>query len=351
MRAPPAPRPFPRKRGVAVLLALLILLGLGYFALTNLGAIERLLRGIPDNGWVLEAIQADALHARGLDGDGVVLCIVDTGVDLSHRELAGARLLAWLDLIRGEAQPYDDHGHGTNMVGLVAAQDLLPGVAPRVSLVVVKAVDATGEGTASLLVQGIDFCMDPLGDGVPVHIISLSLGGTPRPPVEDALALRVRQATERGVLVIASVGNQGVTARDVQSPASETMAIAVGAVDRNLRIAPFSQPGDNRDRTDPHRKPEVVAPGVDLATTGRGGSYVRVMGTSAATALVSALLALVLQGAPALQAASSLEDVLALKGALMETARHLEGQAVPHDDRYGYGLIQGLALLEALGEA
>lgn len=348
MTAPASRRPSGAKRAAVWFLALVLLLGAGYFAYTHRQDIERYLRGISDNEAAKAATQAAALHAQGLTGEGVILCVVDTGANLTHPGLQGINVVAWSDLVNERPDPYDDQGHGTAMVGLIAARGLVGGFAPDVSLVVVKAVDERGQGDGETVAEGISFCMDPFGDGRSAHIVSLSLGGSPRPRQEDVLVTRVQEAANRGVLVVAAVGNEGNRADDVQSPASQEATVAVGAVDDDLRIASFSQPGDHAGREDPHRKPEVVAPGVDLTTTGAGGIYVRISGTSAATALVSALLALVFQGEPALQALSGWQDVLTVKTAIMTTARALDGQETPHDDLYGYGLLQAAALLEAL---
>lgn len=217
---------------------------------------------------------------------------------------------------------------------------------------VVKAITEAGEGLSSVLVASISFCMDPFGNGTSSHIISLSLGGRSRPVGTDEVSLKAREAASAGIIVVAAAGNGGPTARDVESPASEPLVIAVGAVDGDLRIASFSQSGNNRPtplnpqgRTDPNKKPEVVAPGVNLVTTGRDSRYVAVSGTSPAAAIASALLALVLHGKPSLMASTS-GGVLDLKTALMETALKLDEQQVPHDDLYGYGLIRGLDLIQ-----
>ncbi len=351
----PRPRTGRRREWVIFAVIILLLSTLGVAITLTLLDSERFFGLDPDNEWALSVTQATRLHDMGLDGSGVILCVVDTGADLSHPDLQETTLLAWRDLVNGREEPYDDEGHGTAMVGLIAAQGRVWGLAPHVSLIVVKALTQSGEAGSSVIVEAISFCMNPAGDGTKSHIISLSLGGMRRPIQRDEVATKAEEVAEMGVFVVASAGNEGSTARDVQSPASEPSVIAVGAVDESLRIASFSQKGSNKPspfnpggRSDPNRKPEVVAPGVDLATTGPEGAYVRVSGTSAAAAIVSSILALVLQGRPALTAFSSSSVILELKTALMETALKLGDQEVPHDDLYGYGLIQGLKLLEAL---
>ncbi|MFQ5907470.1 MAG: S8 family serine peptidase [Thermoplasmata archaeon] len=340
------PPPSPWRKVLALLLIAVLFLGSAFFVLANLEALQRFFRGIPDNAWALSATQADQLHAMGLTGAGVMVCIVDTGIDLGHPDFGGVQLAAWRDFVADEPLPYDDHGHGTFMAGLIVGRGLVRGLAPEVALVVAKAIDAEGTGVAAHIVQALLFCMDPFGNGTQADIISLSLGGGSAPP--GPVSDQVNVAISLGILVVASVGNDGAAAPDVQNPASQDLVIAVGSVNTGLRISTFSQGGDNGGRSDPNRKPELVAPGEGLATTGLGGQYTTVSGTSVASALVSATLALVLEGEPSLQNLVSALGVSTVKLALMETARSLPDQAVPHDRLYGYGLIQGADLLAAV---
>ncbi len=344
----PVPRPPPprRRKVLALTLVAILFLGSAFFLLANLDAVQRFFRGVPDNTWALSSTQADQLHAMGLTGAGVIVCIVDSGIDLGHPDLAGFEPAAWRDFVADESQPYDDHGHGTFMAGLMVGRGLVRGFAPQVSIVVAKAVDGLGVGRVIDILDALRFCMDPFGNGTRSHIISLSLGGGSVPP--GPVSARVNEVIDRGVVVVAAAGNDGPDAPDVQTPASEDLVIAVGSVDSRLEVSDFSQGGQNTGRSDPNRKPELVAPGQGLATTGLGGSYASVTGTSAASAIVCAILALVFEGEPALQKLVSALDVSAVKVALMGTAFPLAGQSEPHDRLYGYGLIQGADLLDVL---
>ncbi|DAC47756.1 MAG TPA: S8 family serine peptidase, partial [Candidatus Thalassarchaeaceae archaeon] len=79
-----------------------------------------------------------------LDGNGVGLCIVDTGIDASHPDLKSANIVAWVDLISGVESPYDDEGHGTAMAGIISSKGGLNGVSPGVDLLVAKAISDDG---------------------------------------------------------------------------------------------------------------------------------------------------------------------------------------------------------------
>ena len=307
---------------------------------------------IQPSRWALDMTQATDLQARGTNGTGVTLCIVDTGVDLSHQELRHVRLRAWRDFVNGRSQPYDDEGHGTAMAGIVFARGRLMGVAPDANLIAVKAIAASGSGTDTQIANAITFCTDPNGDGDSsdgAHVISLSLGGRSLPFLRNSAAeSAANQAMDLGVIVVAAAGNDGRTDDgDVESPARVARVIAVGAVDRGGVIAPFSSMGSGADgvppaeRTDPNRKPEVTAPGVEIAAPLTGDSYGYVSGTSPAAALVSGIVALLLDDHPEYRHDGT--RLLAFKTALMQGACGCSRTSVPHDDHYGYGIVRSFA--------
>jgi serine protease AprX len=294
-----------------------------------------------------------ALHARGLDGGGVTVCLVDTGVDPSHPDLARVPILAWRDFIRLRAAPYDDDGHGTAMAGLIAARGAFRGVAPGVSLIIVKALDSRGMGTSAGIAAAVDFCGDPNADGDPsdgAGVVSLSLAASTNLTAGTGtdVATSVNAALARGIIVIASAGNDGLADDgDVQSPASIPGVIAVGAVERFGVLARFSSMGAAAGRSDPDRKPEIVAPGVDLVTTARGGGYRLVTGTSASAAFVAGAVALLLQARGVTTSARGPGRIASLKVAMMNTAAKEAGQITAHDPHYGYGILDAAKIASA----
>lgn len=332
-------------------MAILLLAAVVLYAVLFTGIIPG--TGVLNSDWAFEMTEIRNLNAAGLDGRGVVLCIVDTGIDASHPDLDHVTILAWRDFVGGRSAPYDDQGHGTAMAGLIAGDGEVRGAAPAVSLLVAKAIGSNGQGTDADVAAAIDFCVDPNGDGNRADgadIVSLSLGGGTHPIFGSSVAGAADNAIGFGVYVVAAAGNDGQSDDgDVEVPASEPAVIAIGAVDRDGRIAMFSSRGRQtsgfaiaQPRNDPDKKPEVVAPGVDLIAPWPGGQHVRVSGTSPATAIVAGGLALLLQNHPELrkQQATTIEST---KTALMLGARPAAGQTVPHDDHYGYGLFQAAA--------
>ncbi|MFQ6013720.1 MAG: S8 family serine peptidase, partial [Thermoplasmata archaeon] len=244
----------------ATILAVLASTGVLQFPLTGPTLSE-------DYAWIAGLTGTDQLRTLGYDGNGVTLCLVDTGIDLLHPDLAHAELVAWNDLVNREPLPYDDSGHGTAMAGLVIGQGNVRGIAPGVSLIVAKALRADGTGSSDTIGRAIRYCMDPDGDGnlqEGADIISLSLGAQKTPFVTNAAARAARNATEAGIFVVSSAGNDGLQDDgDVGTPANEPLVIAVGSVDRDLEIAPFSSKGNNSPlqsppRVDPNRKPEFT---------------------------------------------------------------------------------------------
>ena len=302
--------------------------------------------------WSLNMTGVDSSHDNNINGEGIVIGIVDTGIDITHSEFEGLELLAWKDLVNGRTKAYDDGGHGTAMASIISARGVLEGVAPAAGLIVVKAMFGNGTGSDSLVAQGIAFCADPNGDGDysdGADIISLSLGGGEHPRFGSESGDAAIEAISNGIIVVASAGNDGTNDDgDVESPASEDLIIAVGAVDSNKTIADFSSIGDNDgrtpmpgdDRQDPNKKPELVAPGVEIVTAYPDEKYVIVSGTSPAAAFASGMIALLLQENPEFTANGTSGSVLEVKSFLMENAEKLPGQETPHDDYYGYGLIR-----------
>ncbi|MEK6850982.1 MAG: S8 family serine peptidase [Candidatus Thermoplasmatota archaeon] len=338
------PQPSVRRVVVTGLTAVLLILAAvtGFWFATGTGPFST----IEPSWWALEMTEVTGLHARELDGTGVTVCIVDTGVDVDHPELRHVDLVGWRDFVNGRTEPYDDEGHGTAMAGIIFSRGRIPGVAPAAALIAVKAIGPTGSGVDTDLANAITFCVDPDADGDlrdGADVISISLGGRPH-PLGLGSAAAVGEAMDAGVIVVAAAGNDGRDDDgDVQSPASVDRVLAVGAVDRQGVIAPFSSRGNNVPgvRGDPNKKPEVVAPGLEIATILPGGSYGYLPGTSPAAALVAGIVALLLDEHPEYRHQATWLPLL--KDAIMHGACDCTGTDVPHDPLYGYGIVRGLA--------
>jgi serine protease AprX len=164
----------------------------------------------------------DAARATGaatdgtLDGSGVGICIIDTGIDPNHEQLAG-RVVGWKDFVNDRATPYDDHGHGTHVAGIAAGRPTGPanaaygGVATGASLIAVKVLDSTGVGDDADVVAGIEWCAARSD----VDVISMSLGSPPSDG-SDAGSQAANAAVAAGKVVVVAAGNSG----DARAPST-----------------------------------------------------------------------------------------------------------------------------------
>ena len=301
-----------------------------------------------------------------LDGSGVTVCVVDSGIEMNHPDLQRLTLSGWLDVINDQETPYDDEGHGTAMAGIIVAKDGLRGNAQGVDLLVAKAIDSNGEGTDEGIAEAVNWCTNQQAD-----IISLSLGGEggfgfggiTTDELEDA----VQDALDQGVFVVAAAGNDGQDDDgDVSSPCSVEDVICVGGATRLGNVWSGSSEGDNDGRiwppmlprSDPDMKPEVLGPGAEVPVLFAGGSgdgswWGWASGTSAATAWVSGGLALILEAHPEFQRerdSGGPNAIELIKTELSENSQMDDGQE-DHDDHFGYGIFRIDLMLEALGNS
>ncbi len=207
-------------------------------------------------------------------GGGVKVAVIDTGIDYTHPDLA-PNYKGGYNAVDPSAPPLDDQGHGTHVAGTIAAVkdgSGVAGVAPAAHLYGVKVLDKNGSGQYSWIIAGIEWAVENRMD-----VINMSLGGGSG---NEALRQVMIKAGEAGVTVVCAAGNDGGA---VNYPAKYPQAIAVSASDSSDRIASFSSRG-----------PEiaVIAPGVGVYSTRKGGGHVSLSGTSMASPHVAGLAAI-----------------------------------------------------------
>lgn len=273
-----------------------------------------------DNAWARALVQADEAARQGLSGRGVVVAILDTGVDESHPEIQGKVKAAVTFDGTGQAtamQPSQDtHHHGTHVAGIVAGH--ATGVAPGASLM-----------NAVMIPQGHGFLSDFLfamewAAGNPeVQIINMSAGLFGFDP---GMLEAVRDLTLVGILPVFAIGNEG--RNQTRSPGNYDPALSVGACDKNRQVASFSGGATIVHESHQYTVPDAVAPGVDVYSCIPGNGYALLSGTSMATPVVSAVAALLLEKYPK---ASSLDIVDALMASCVDLG-------YPRD-RQGQGLV------------
>ena len=355
---------------IGISAGLIILLSLAIAGLWIFSEAANITIGGPPSAlltWEDEYRDMTGVDAVSGDGSGVVLCVVDSGIDPEHPDLQNMNLDGWHDAIGESDSPYDDEGHGTAMAGIIVAQDGLTGNAPGVSLLVAKAIDDQGVGNDEQIAESVDWCVASQAD-----VISLSLGGAQGFGsglfTTDALEEAVEDAINQGVYVVAAAGNDGEDDDgDVESPGSVEDVICVGGVTRTGAIWTGSSQGDNDGRiwpnpifprSDPDKKPEVVAPGHEVPILMAGGLssgswWGWSSGTSASTAWVSGALAVILEEHPEIQREGDSGGpgaVAQMKELIMQNSQMKEGQS-EHDEHYGYGHLRVDLLIDALSNS
>jgi|GEM_PF-480996 len=246
-------------------------------------------------------IGADSVWINlGATGKGIIIGILDTGIDYMHPDLGGGigpdkKVIGGYDFVNNDNDPMDDNDHGTHVAGIAAANsDSLKGVAPDAKLMGFKVLNANGDGYFSWAIAGIERALDPdenpsTDDGV--HVINLSLGGWGDP--DDPLSQAVDNAVTNGVVCAVAAGNRGSSYKTIDSPGCARKAITVGAADNSDNIANFSSRGPSDITFD--IKPDILAPGVGINSTKMGGGYITYSGTSMATPHVAGAVALLLE--------------------------------------------------------
>jgi len=296
-------------------------------------------------------IHAPQVWDRGDFGRGVVVAVLDTGVDVTHPDLASSwrgGSNSWFDPFGEHLAPRDVSGHGTQATGLIiggSAGGSAIGVAPEASWIAARVFNDAGNGSESAVHQAFQWALDPDGnpatDDAP-QVISASWsiddGGMCNTIFQpDVDALRAAD-----ISVVFAAGNYGPMPGTSASPANNAHVQSVGAVDMDGNVALYSARGPSA--CDGSVFPKLVAPGDNVLTAdlsfGGNPYYILVSGTSYSAPHVAGVIAL-LRGAEPL---ASVEDV---DSALMQSARDLG--TVGTDTDSGYGLIDAAAALEQLG--
>jgi subtilisin family serine protease len=257
-------------------------------------------------------------------GARIKVAVIDSGIDTSHPELAGA-LDRSGDMLTGQpGRDVDADSHGTGMASAVFARSQLTGVAPAASLLAVRAFKGTttgdrsgAQGTSWHVLKGIDWSV---AEGA--RVLNLSFAG----PRDELVSRALAAASGRGVVAVAAAGNAGPTSAPL-FPASDPNVIAVTALDAEDKVFAMANRG---------RHIAVAAPGVDVLVAQPAAGYGMTTGTSVATAHVSGLVALLIERDARL-------DLPQVRALLTGTARDLG--APGRDAETGAGLINIRAAL------
>ncbi len=267
-------------------------------------------------------VGAPQVWDAGVDGSGVTIAVLDTGIDENHPDLAGKVVAA--QNFSNSATTDDTIGHGTHVAATAAGTGAAsggaaPGVAPAAELLSGKVLNDWGAGFDSWIIAGMEWAVAEGAD-----VVNLSLGGAATDGT-DPLSQAVNQLTaDTGALFVISAGNRG-TDYGVGSPGAATAALTVGAVDADDELASFSSRGPRVG--DNALKPEITGPGVGIVAARADGTemgtpvgehHTAASGTSMSAPHVAGAAALLAQAHPEL-------DPILFKDALVSTAE-------PHPD-------------------
>ena len=282
--------------------------------------------------WGLDKIRGpaawDVLVDAGLLGHtaDIIIAVLDTGVDLLHPDL-DSKIVQGYDFFNHDSVPQDDHGHGTHVAGIAAAETNnyrgVAGVSWDARIMPVKVLNANGDGSYSDLADAIRFACASGAD-----IINMSLGGT---EYSHTLHEAVEQTYQDGCLMVAAAGNRG--GAGLLYPARYPQTIAVAATDQGDGRASFSSYGPEVD---------VAAPGEGIYSTYWEAPYTHtytyISGTSMATPHVAGLSGLVWSLCPGLSNGE-------VQSIIEATAKDLG--SLGWDPYFGFGRIDAQQAVEA----
>ncbi|MEL7242266.1 MAG: S8 family peptidase [Cyanobacteria bacterium J06643_5] len=266
---------------------------------------------VPNTGgkdWGADAVNAPEVWEQGYTGEGVVVAVLDTGVDYNHDDLKNniwtnqGEIVGngidddgngYIDDVYGwnfdgnNGNTMDISGHGTHVSGTIAGENNgfgVTGIAYDAQIMPVKVLDDTGSGSNTSVAEGIYYAVDNGAD-----VINLSLGGSlPSSEVSEA----VQYASNQGVTVVMAAGNSGGVTPLYPARYADQYGIAVGAIDEDENMASFSNRAGSQELT------YVTAPGVDIYSTLPDNQYESYSGTSMATPHVAGVVALMLSANP-----------------------------------------------------
>ncbi|WP_415715629.1 S8 family serine peptidase [Roseibium sp.] len=326
-----------------------------------------------ENQWAIKRVGFSAENNDNFapiePADPVVVAVIDSGIDWFHPDLPASSLwrnpdeipdngidddgngyiddtLGW-NFVANDNKPWDQDGHGTFVSGVIAAGQNneigIKGISSNVRIMPLKALDAFGQGHASMVAEAITYAAN---NGA--RVINLSLGG--RNPT-DLERIAITHAAAQGALVVAAAGNQGAPVADY-APAGLNGVLTVSATDRNDNRAGFSNFGPAVD---------IAAPGVDVLSlrarntdllslipdvsyqlgegiVGEDRAYYRASGTSFATPIAAGAAAVLFARNPELAPSD-------IKRMLINSARDIETEGI--DNFTGYGLLDVAAAAKA----
>ena len=291
----------------------------------------------PVASWGIEKVNAPAAwHGLGIDGSGVTVAIMDTGVDWQHPDLIDNyrgnqgntvdHSNSWYNAVSPtDTMPIDNIGHGTHVAGTAVGHNGI-GIAPGASWIAVNIADPFGFIWESDVHRGFEWLLAPNGNpALAPDVVNNSWGSTVANTlfVDDIAALHAS-----GINVVFSAGNSGPFPGTMGYPAGYPGVLSVGASDEIDEVAWFSSRGPSTETDE--QKPWIIAPGWQIWSAQPGGAYGLNSGTSMAVPHVTGAIALLLSANPSLTR-TQINQVLAETAVAMAPSH-------PNDDS-GWGRL------------
>lgn len=245
------------------------------------------------------------------EGANQTIAYIDTGIS-PHLDftLGRKRIIKFIDLINHRIFPYDDNGHGTFVTGVGSGNGLISfgkycGIAPKSSIVAIKALDQSGEANAIKILEAMQWIYDN-HKKYNIKTVCMSFGSEPLGE-NDPIMQGAEKLWEENIVVTSAAGNSGPEYKTIKSPGISPKIITVGGFDDNriddntflpeyFEIADFSSRGPALEQF----KPDIVAPAVEITSCGISAPYTRLSGTSVATPMIAGMSALLLEQNPLL---------------------------------------------------
>jgi major intracellular serine protease len=236
-------------------------------------------------------LQAPEIWKMGEQGDGVVIAILDTGIDLNHPCLKDQIIGGRNFTNEGTSDDYSDHnGHGTHVAGIIGAKEDdkgVVGVAPKCKLLIIKVLNGEGSGDYQWIIDGIRFAHNWKGpNGERVRAMNMSLGG---PENDPEMYKAILEAVSKGIIVCVASGNEGDNNEGTYEygyPALYNECVTVAACDENRKLASFS---NNSLEVD------TISAGVKVLSTYPSSQFAKLSGTSMATPHITGVMALLVK--------------------------------------------------------
>jgi len=176
---------------------------------------------------------------KPLDGKGMKVAVIDSGVDYTHPDLQ-ANYIGGYDTVDEDNDPMDGNVHGTHVAGIIAGNGKIKGIAPNASILAYRVMNDGGTGTTDDIIQGIERAIQDGAD-----VLNLSLGQDLNVP-DQPVTMTLERAAKLGVTAVVSNGNDGPKPWSVDAPGNASSVISVGASTVSIPFPTFQVAGSNK---------------------------------------------------------------------------------------------------------